>query len=129
VHPFDALAEVLVGRGFERGIIVSDGTFVAGNLRMHFPDSQVFSPSVAPGRLRCEAGGDVLMVWEVSREAVLGQRLGAWVEQHLGPLAGDMQKDIEVISLESWNGGRFDFAVLLWPGALDGACSVGRPGR
>ncbi|MCG5515132.1 MULTISPECIES: glycosyltransferase family 39 protein [unclassified Ectothiorhodospira] len=129
VHPFNALAQEVANQGFERGVIVSDGTFVAGNLRMHFPDSQVLSPSVAPGRLRCEAGDDVLVAWEVSREAVLGQRLGAWVEHHLGPSASDMQRDIQVISLESWSGERFDFAVVLWPGVLDGACSVGRPGR
>jgi 4-amino-4-deoxy-L-arabinose transferase-like glycosyltransferase len=129
VHPFDALAEALADRGFERGIIVSDGTFVAGNLRMHFPDSQVLSPSVAPGRLRCEAGGDFLVAWKVSREAGLNPRLGAWVERHLGPLASDVQRDIQVISLESWSGERFDFAVVLWPGALDGACRVSRTVR
>ncbi|MCG5493454.1 ArnT family glycosyltransferase [Ectothiorhodospira variabilis] len=127
VHPFDALAEAVASRGFQRGIIVSDGTFVAGNLRMHFPGSQVLTPSVASGCLQCPDGGDVLLAWEANRGAELSPRMEAWLELYLGLDADHVRGDVQLISLEAWNDERFDFAVMLWAGALDGACGVSRP--
>ncbi|TVQ71550.1 MAG: phospholipid carrier-dependent glycosyltransferase [Chromatiaceae bacterium] len=126
VHPFDALAEEVASRGFRRGIIVSDGTFVAGNLRVHFPESQVLTPSVASGRLQCPEGGDFLVAWETNRGVELSPRLEAWLELYLGLDTDDVREDIQLISVNAWNGQRFDFAVMLRAGALDGACGVRR---
>lgn len=42
--PFDNVAESIQQDGFERGLIVSDNRFLAGNLRLHLPGSTALIP-------------------------------------------------------------------------------------
>ena len=60
--PFDALAVEIRAHGFERGVILTDHHWTAGNLRLRFPESVVLTPGYkhVPFSRRSPA----LIVWQ-----------------------------------------------------------------
>jgi len=60
--PFDALAEEIRARGFERGVILTDHHWMAGNLRLRFPESVVLTPGYK--HLPFSRRAPVLIVWQ-----------------------------------------------------------------
>lgn len=62
--PFGGLAEQIRKHGFEKGYIIADRSYIAGNLKLYFPESTVAEPEY--GLWPVEPGGQtapVLLVW------------------------------------------------------------------
>ncbi len=79
--PYDAVADALATAGFTRGTIATGEGPLAGNLRLHFPDSRVIRLS-SPDYLPPATGeGQCLVVWEEPRG---GSELVSWVASALG---------------------------------------------
>lgn len=69
--PFAALAERIQADGFERGIILADTDYLAGNLLLHFPTSRVISVKKSPNGIPPEfADNQCLIVWRGDSEAL-----------------------------------------------------------
>jgi 4-amino-4-deoxy-L-arabinose transferase-like glycosyltransferase len=79
--PYDAVADTLATAGFTRGTIAAGEGPLAGNLRLHFPDSRVIRLS-SPDYLPPATGeGQCLVVWE---EPGGSSELVSWVASALG---------------------------------------------
>lgn len=87
--PFSALAAELQKTGPAPSMILGGTRLVAGNLRLHFPDTIATAPESAPLPLRRR--GPVLVVWDVTKKEELPERLVGFVRritgQDIAPLA------------------------------------------
>jgi hypothetical protein len=77
------VAEHLTASGVRPAVILSDANFIAGNLRMLFPDSEAMVPGVNPNGLEC-AQGDLVLAWDLLRHDQPPSVLGGWLGAELG---------------------------------------------
>jgi 4-amino-4-deoxy-L-arabinose transferase-like glycosyltransferase len=101
--PFTALADQLRQAGFARGTIVADDLYVAGNLRLRFPDSRVIDPDF-PASIRPPPTGD-------------GQCLLVWPEGQGRPVAAVVRQLEAGLSLPAAAGRRVGRVEAAMPGS------------
>ncbi|OOG23017.1 glycosyltransferase [Thioalkalivibrio denitrificans] len=82
-YPYGELTAEIRNMGFERGLIVADRAFIAGNLRFRLPDSRVMYPGVTGDPLVCGPGEDLLVVWDADRNDEPPRHLRDWLSTHL----------------------------------------------
>jgi 4-amino-4-deoxy-L-arabinose transferase-like glycosyltransferase len=66
--PFGAISEQIRAHGFEKGYVLADNSYIAGNLKLHFPESTVAEPEY--GLWPAEPEGQtapVLLVWSQAK--------------------------------------------------------------
>lgn len=119
-YPFDERVSEIQALGFERGLIVGDRGFVAGNLRFRLPESQAVIPGINSAGLRCASGDDLLVAWDASHQMQMPEWLLSWLIRELG-FSPEKQTPQW---LESGVGRGWRLGVLLLPRALDGGCRV-----
>lgn len=83
--PFGAIAEQIREHGFEKGYILADRSYIAGNLKLHFPESTVAEPEyglwpVEPGRRTAP----VLLVWGPAKRTQPPARLKQLLQELCG---------------------------------------------
>ena len=67
-YPFEAIAEEVRKRGFNKGVIVAENGSMAGNMRLQFPDSLALVPLRMPVDVRDEViGKPVVAIWDASQ--------------------------------------------------------------
>jgi len=77
--PYGEVAARMAAAGFRRGTIVVGVGTLAGNLRLHFPDSRVVfleNPTYVPPT---PGGGQCLVAWEGREAATVPPDLAAWL--------------------------------------------------
>ena len=75
-YPFSPMAEDIRSLGFDRGLIVSDNRFLAGNMHFRFPTSPALIPEYRFEELDSNQGFDnILVVWMADRSADIPEKL------------------------------------------------------
>ena len=86
--PFGSIAEQIRAHGFDKGYIIADRSYIAGNLKLYFPESAVAEPEY--GLWPVPPGGKtapVLLVWEAPKEGGLPTSVGRLLRALCGPMA------------------------------------------
>jgi hypothetical protein len=121
--PFGAISEQIRAHGFEKGYVLADNSYIAGNLKLHFPESTVAEPEYGlwPAEPKSQTA-PVLLVWsQAKRTSPPGSIL-----RLLQELCGRKTlNDIEVFPLS----GLYEHSETLpfrVNGALVSTCPAGR---
>lgn len=81
-YPFDAMAEDIRASGFQKGVIVGNRAFTAGNLHSRFPGSVSFTPDMSA--LDVSALSEerpLLIVWDTEKSIFLPAELKEFVKE------------------------------------------------
>lgn len=120
--PFDLVGRRLAAAGFHRGTIVTDHNFVAGNLRVAFPDSRVLSANYhnrTPARLT--PPGQCLLVWDAERGEALPADLGQFLASRFGEVPEPRPPAVELsVPMDRQGRRQFRLRYLLYPQGLGG---------
>jgi 4-amino-4-deoxy-L-arabinose transferase-like glycosyltransferase len=121
--PFTLVGRQLETAGFHRGTIVAGHNFIAGNLRVAFPDSLVLSANYrnrVPGR--SDADGQCLLVWRSDQGASLPASLGQFVADRFGTAPHPAEPGIELsVPMDSQDRRSYKLRYVLYPQGL-GRC-------
>jgi 4-amino-4-deoxy-L-arabinose transferase-like glycosyltransferase len=97
--PIGELAARIRAAGFQQGTVVAGDTFLGGNLRLHFPDSRIFTPALASLAVTPPPGpGQCLVAWRPRQESGPAEPFLAFAGEQLGrpPLEADASVLVEV---------------------------------
>jgi 4-amino-4-deoxy-L-arabinose transferase-like glycosyltransferase len=86
--PFGSIAEQIRAHGFKEGYIIADRSYIAGNLKLYFPESTVAEPEY--GLWPVPHGGKtapVLLIWEAPKEGGPPASVGRLLRALCGPTA------------------------------------------
>lgn len=115
-YPFEAFASDLRTLGFDKGIVISDDRFVAGNFHLQFPES----PALVPGyhfekHLETDSFQQLAVVWHAAQSPTVPEELRDYLAE-----AFDVQPHEEMIHTLTHpylfsRGETLSLAVLLVP--------------
>jgi hypothetical protein len=88
--PYDLLADHLHGEKLSPSLIIAGDEYLAGNLRLGFPESRVITPNF-PFRLPVENTGTCLLIWQTDNSKELPAKMEPFISSQGGALVAGVR--------------------------------------